>query len=107
MAVLLSPRGGIAQCRAPIGQGGGRSLRAGDARSRVCSIALRQRARCGHLSPRTKDTYLGWARRIILHHGKRHPAEMGEPEVRSFLTAVEAKVSASTQNQALSALLFL
>ena len=52
---------------------------------------------------------MGWTRRYILFHGKRHPAEMGAPEVTKFLTslAVDRQVAASTQNQALGALLFL
>ena len=62
-----------------------------------------------HFSPRTEQAYLGWIRRYILFHGKRHPSEMGEPEVTRFLSslATAGRVSASTQNQALSALLFL
>ena len=68
-------------------------------------LALRSR----HYSRRTEQTYAHWIRRFILFHGKRHPAEMAEPEINEFLTdlAVRARVSASTQNQALSALLFL
>ena len=52
---------------------------------------------------------MGWIRRYILFHGKRHPTEMGAPEVTQFLTslAVDRRVAASTQNQALGALLFL
>jgi integron integrase len=62
-----------------------------------------------HYSRRTVRAYVGWIRRFIIYHGKRHPEEMGSPEVGAFLSslAVEEKVSASTQNQALSALLFL
>ncbi len=58
---------------------------------------------------RTEDAYVDWARRFILFHGKRHPADMGAADVTAFLThlAVERRVSASTQNQAKSALLFL
>ncbi|MDI6770839.1 MAG: integron integrase [Anaerolineales bacterium] len=69
------------------------------------SQALRSR----HYSPRTEQTYTHWVRQFIFHHHVRHPAEMAEPEINAFLThlAVERKVSASTQNQALSALLFL
>jgi integron integrase len=61
------------------------------------------------MSPRTEETYVGWIRRFILFHGKRHPDEMGASEVVAFLThlAVERRVEANTQNQALSALLFL
>ena len=62
-----------------------------------------------HYSLRTEQSYLDWVKRFILFHGKRHPRNMGTGEVRAFLThlAVEGKVAASTQNQALSALLFL
>jgi len=58
---------------------------------------------------RTEEAYVAWIRRFILFHGKRHPAEMGEKEINAFLTdlAVYGRVSASTQNQALAALLFL
>lgn len=65
--------------------------------------------RLKHYSLRTEEAYRDWIKRFILFHGKRHPAEMGEAEVTAFLThlAVEAKVAASTQNQAFSALLFL
>jgi len=62
-----------------------------------------------HYSPRTEESYANWIKRFILFHGKRHPNEMGAAEVEAFLThlAVEDHVAASTQNQALSALLFL
>jgi integron integrase len=62
-----------------------------------------------HYSRRTGRAYAGWIRRFVLYHGKRHPEEMGEPEVTAFLShlATHRRVSASTQNQALSALLFL
>ena len=70
---------------------------------------VREAIRTRHDSPRTEKAYARWIKRFILFHGKRHPAEMGEPEVSRFLTylAVERRVSASTQNQALSAILFL
>ena len=70
---------------------------------------VRERIRFKHYSIRTEDAYVQWIRRFIIHHGKRHPAEMGAAEVEAFLThlAVEGQVSASTQNQARSALLFL
>ena len=60
-------------------------------------------------SPRTSDAYVFWARKFILFHGKRHPDTMGEAEIKAFLAylAVSRKVSPSTQNQALAALLFL
>ncbi|MEW5787673.1 MAG: integron integrase [Pseudomonadota bacterium] len=70
---------------------------------------LRDRIRLKHYSLRTEQAYLQWVKRYILFHGKRHPAEMGKAEVEAFLTslAVERNVTASTQTQALSALLFL
>jgi len=69
----------------------------------------RQAARLRHFSPRTESAYIEWIRKFILYHKKKHPAAMGEAEVTSFLThlAVDGRVSASTQNQALSAILFL
>ena len=65
--------------------------------------------RVKHYSLRTEKTYVDWIKRFIWFHGKRHPKEMGAPEVEAFLShlAVERSVSASTQNQAKSALLFL
>ena len=62
-----------------------------------------------HYSIRTEETYIQWIKRFIFFHNKRHPKEMGEKEIRVFLThlAVDKHVSASTQNQALSAILFL
>lgn len=70
---------------------------------------LRDRIRLKHYSIRTEQAYLGWAKRYILFHSKRHPREMGEAEIVAFLNhlAVDRKVSASTQNQALNALVFL
>jgi integron integrase len=70
---------------------------------------LSRELRVRHYSRRTEQTYRHWIRRFIFFHGIRHPAEMAEPEINAFLThlAVHEKVSASTQNQALSALLFL
>jgi integron integrase len=70
---------------------------------------LRHACRVRHYSIRTEDAYHDWARRFILFHGKRHPETMAEAEVNAFLThlAVEGKVAASTQNQALCAILFL
>ena len=65
--------------------------------------------RLKHYSIRTEDAYIHWIKRYILFHNKRHPEEMGVPEIEAFLThlAVDLNVAASTQNQALSALLFL
>lgn len=70
---------------------------------------VRAVARARHLSHRTEDSYHNFIKRFILFHHKRHPKEMGAEEISAFLTdlAVNAKVSASTQNQALFALLFL
>ena len=65
--------------------------------------------RVRHYSLRTEETYLRWIKRFILFHDKRHPREMGVQEVQQFLShlAVEGRVAASTQSQALSAILFL
>jgi len=61
-----------------------------------------------HYSPRTEHAYVHWIRRYIVFHGKRHPRELGEAEVTAFVSSlVQRGVSASTQNQALSAVLFL
>ena len=70
---------------------------------------MRDALRARHYSYRTEQAYLDWARRFILFHGKRHPMELGAAEVGAFLThlAAERQVSASTQNQAKAALLFL
>ena len=70
---------------------------------------LHRLARARHYSPRTEQAYCRWVKRYIRFHGMRHPAEMGAEEVNAFLghLAVDQKVSASTQTQALSALIFL
>ncbi|BAM00921.1 MULTISPECIES: integron integrase [Caldilinea] len=70
---------------------------------------VRDTIRRKHYSIRTEEAYVNWIRRFILFHGKRHPKDMGAAEVEAFLThlATEGHVSASTQNQAFSALLFL
>ena len=70
---------------------------------------VRDAIRLRHLSLRTEEAYLGWIRRFILFHHKRHPNDMGAAEVQAFLSylAVHAEVAASTQNVALNALLFL
>lgn len=70
---------------------------------------VRDQIRTLHYSIRTEDAYVQWVKQFVLFHKKRHPLEMGEGEVGEFLTylATERNVSASTQNQALSALLFL
>lgn len=68
-----------------------------------------EQPRTRHYSPKTEKSYVAWIRRFVVFHGKRHPTEMGADEVRAFLSwlATEKCISASTQNQALSALLFL
>ena len=70
---------------------------------------LRGRLRVKHYSIRTEQAYVDWVRRFILFHGKRHPSALGQHEAEASLThlAVEGRVSASTQNQAKSAILFL
>ena len=70
---------------------------------------LRMALRARHYSRSTEKAYCHWVKRFIFFHNVRHPADMAEPEINAFLThlAVRDKVSASTQNQALSALLFL
>jgi integron integrase len=70
---------------------------------------VRHRVRTKHYSYRTEETYVAWIRRFVLFHGRRHPKEMGGPEIERFLTdlAVTRSVSAATQNQALAAILFL
>ncbi len=69
---------------------------------------LRDRLRTRHYSPRTQEAYALWVRRFVIFHGKRHPALLGEPEIESFLADLARRGSAaSTQNQALAALLFL
>jgi len=70
---------------------------------------VRDRIRRKHYSIRTEQAYVDWIRRFVLHHNKRHPRDMGAVEVEAFLThlAVARSVSASTQNQAKSAISFL
>src|SRR5882762_7532876 len=70
---------------------------------------VRDASRARHYSRRTEKAYVGWIKRYIFFHAKRHPVDMGAPEVARFLTslAVDGRVAASTQNQALNALLFL
>ena len=70
---------------------------------------VRQAIQTRHLSRNTEQAYIGWIKRFIFFHNKRHPAEMAEAEIAQFLSSLarDAHVSASTQNQALNALLFL
>lgn len=79
------------------------------AQARRLMDRVRAALRVRHLSRSTEEAYTSWIRRFILFHGKRHPSEMGSAEVSSFLSslATTRRVSASTQNQALAALLFL
>ncbi|MCU0759877.1 MAG: integron integrase [Steroidobacteraceae bacterium] len=75
----------------------------------LLSDVVRKQLRLRHYSLRTESAYLSWIRRFVRFHGRRHPRRMGAREVAEFLSwlATEGKVSASTQNQALQALLFL
>ena len=86
---------------------GGASVRSDDPPKLM--VLLRDTLRSRHYSPRTEEAYSLWVKRYIRFHKLRHPADMGEAEINAFLThlAVDEKVSASTQNQALCALLFL
>ena len=70
---------------------------------------VREAIRARHYSRRTEDVYVYWIRRYIVFHDKTHPSGMGAREIAAFLgwLAVQRKVSASTQNQALAAILFL
>lgn len=70
---------------------------------------VRSKIRAKHYSLRTEQAYVGWIRRFVQAHGRRHPRELGAAEVEAFLSqlAVQGQVSASTQNQALAAILFL
>jgi Phage integrase, N-terminal SAM-like domain len=70
---------------------------------------VRDAIRLKHYSYRTEETYVQWIVRYILFHNKRHPKDMGVPEIEEFLThlAVKGNVAATTQNQALNAILFL
>jgi site-specific recombinase XerD len=79
-----------------------------DRKSELWAVA-REKMRTRHLALRTEQAYLHWLRRYVEFHNRRHPRELGAPEVEGFLThlAVDRKVSAATQSQALQALLFL
>ena len=80
-----------------------------DKRPKKLIQKIREIVRLKNYSIRTEEAYVSWARRYILFHNKLHPIDMGGPEIEAFLShlAVDRNVSASTQNQALSALLFL
>ncbi len=87
--------------RPPAGPRGSRSLKLLE--------QVRDVIRRRHYSIRTEQAYVQWVRRFVLFHGKRHPRDMGMREVEGFLTylAVQRDVAASTENQALNALVFL
>lgn len=89
--------------------GGGPANELQKARAPRLLDQVRACCRVRHYSLRTERAYVGWIRRFILANGKRHPREMDTTEVTAFLTrlATQDQVAASTQNQALAALLFL
>ncbi len=91
------------------GENAGVTTRSGGSNAPRLMDEVRRHLRLKHYSLRTEQAYTGWVRRFILANGKRHPRTMGGPEVERFLSslAVRANVAAGTQNQALSALLFL
>ena len=68
---------------------------------------FKQAIRTRHYSDRTEKAYVHWIKRYIFFHNKRHPQEMAEAQIAQFLSSLATQVSASTQNQALNALLFL
>ena len=80
-----------------------------DPRPKMLLEVVSDTIRRKHYSHQTEKTYLQWIKRYLAFHNKRHPREMGKVEIEAFLThlAVDAKVSASTQNQAFNAILFL
>lgn len=83
-------------------------VKTGEAKPRLLDL-VREHLRYRHYSLRTEDAYVHWIKRYIFFHGRRHPGEMGRDEIVAFLTylAADRQVAAATQNQALSALLFL
>src|SRR5256884_4989149 len=83
--------------------------RAAEVAPRTLLGRLRAAVRARHYSPRTEESYVGWVKRFVVFHGRQHPDQLGEAEVRAFLEhlAERVRVSASTQNQAVAALLFL
>ncbi|MBI2526902.1 MAG: phage integrase N-terminal SAM-like domain-containing protein [Candidatus Rokubacteria bacterium] len=113
-ARAIAFRGSLALLAYPVGGRPSRALAVRESRPpEAPKPRLPDRVRAAirgrHYSLRTEKAYVHWIRRFIVFHGKRHPAEMGAAEVTKFLTslAVDGHVAASTQNQALSALLFL
>ncbi|GAA0718391.1 integron integrase [Dokdonella soli] len=91
------------------GEGAGVTGGGGEGRAPRLLDEVRRHLRLKHYSLRTEQAYVGWIRRFILTNGRRHPREMGGAEVEAFLSnlAVQGDVAAGTQNQALSALLYL
>jgi Phage integrase, N-terminal SAM-like domain len=89
--------------------GGGKGAHAPEVREPKLLDQVREAIRMRHYIVRTEEAYVGWIKRVIFFHGKRHPLEVGQQEITQFLSALAVKehVSASTQNQALCALLFL
>src|SRR3989442_7970727 len=83
--------------------------RAAEVATRTLLGRLRAAVRARHYSPRTEESYVGWVKRFVVFPGREHPDQLGEAEVRAFLEhlAERVRVSASTQNQAVAALLFL
>src|SRR5438093_10921581 len=84
------------------------NVRAAEVGPKTLLGRLRAAVRARHYSPRTEESYVGWVRRFVVFHGRQHPDQLGEAEVRAFLEhlAERDQVSASTQNQ-VAALLFL
>src|SRR3989441_6567286 len=80
-----------------------------EVRPRTLLGRLRAAVRARHYSPRTEESYVGWVKRFVVFHGRQHPDQLSEAHVRAFLEhlAERDQVSASTQNQALAAVLFL
>jgi len=80
-----------------------------EAQPRKLLDQVRETIRTKHYSYRTEQTYIDWIKRFILFHNKRHPRDMGADEVQAYITylANERNVASSTQNQALSAIIFL
>src|SRR5882724_4929390 len=80
-------------------------IRATEVGPRTLLGRLRAAVRARHYSPRTEESYVGWVKRFVVFHGRRHPDQLGEAEVRAFLEhlAERVGVSASTQNQAVAA----
>lgn len=95
--------------RVPMHDGGATAAQASEVGGKRLLDLVRERVRVKHYSLRTERAYVSWVRRFILANGRRHPRELGGPEVERFLTDLAARddVASGTQNQALAALLFL